>query len=279
MSDFENAFGRYRPLQDSKQIESGRALLATRIGVDGFEKQVLIRRVSDAATPSASTIAAAMLEARQCASLSHANVAQVLDLGTVDGGCFVATEYVSGPTLAEVFRARPGLRWPAAVHVAREVAVALSYAHARRAPNGELLRLVHRRLTPSRISLSSAGDVKVTGFGTSWAWPPLGDYRSPEEARGEPLDGRADVFALGAILRRCLCPQGSPPDLDRLVGRALESYRSIVLQPRKSNSASREFFTGPNVPSRHTRSQSLPSVPKCASSSSSALSSSSTPCL
>jgi serine/threonine-protein kinase len=221
---FGNAFGKYLLIERLDELEVGEAHIAKLVGVGGFEKQVVIWCVGETSTHVADLAKVAMLEAARGASLSHANLAQVLDVGAVDGVCFVATEHVSGQTLEEVLRVRETLPWPVAAHIAGEVAAALCYAHGRRTPNGELLRLVHRRLAPCRIALSSAGDVKVTGFGTSWAWPPLDEYRSPEEARGEPVDGRADVFALGAILHRCLPRTGVPQALRDAVERALQPY-------------------------------------------------------
>jgi serine/threonine protein kinase len=185
---------------------------------------VLIWRVGGTPMADAELADAVMFEAKQAASLSHANIAQVLDLGVVDERCFVVTEHVPGHTLDAVLRVTPELRWPVAAHIAAEVAGALSYAHGRRTPNGELLRLVHRRLSVGRVALSSAGDVKVIGFGTSWAWTPLDEYRSPEEVRGEPVDGRADVFALGAVLRRCMPQAGVPDALRDLIDWAMQPY-------------------------------------------------------
>lgn len=163
-------------------------------------------------------------EAKRAALLSHANIAHVLDLGVVDGMCFVTTEYVAGHSLEAVRCATPRLPWPIAAHIGCEVASALSYAHGRRSSNGELLMMIHRGLSPGRIRLGSAGDVKVTGFGTPWAWKPRDEYHSPEETRGEPVDGRADVFALGAILRGCLPRASVPKTLRGVIDRATESY-------------------------------------------------------
>jgi hypothetical protein len=220
----EVVFGKYRLLQRVEGVETGEAHLAKLVGIHGFEKRVLIWRVGGTPMADAELADAVMFEAKQAASLSHANIAQVLDLGVVDERCFVVTEHVPGHTLDAVLRVTPELRWPVAAHIAAEVAGALSYAHGRRTPNGELLRLVHRRLSVGRVALSSAGDVKVIGFGTSWAWTPLDEYRSPEEVRGEPVDGRADVFALGAVLRRCMPQAGVPDALRDLIDWAMQPY-------------------------------------------------------
>jgi hypothetical protein len=220
----EVVFGKYRLLERVEGVETGEAHLAKLVGIHGFEKRVLIWRVGGTPMADAELADAVMFEAKQAASLSHANIAQVLDLGVVDERCFVVTEHVPGHTLDAVLRVTPELRWPVAAHIAAEVAGALSYAHGRRTPNGELLRLVHRRLSVGRVALSSAGDVKVIGFGTSWAWTPLDEYRSPEEVRGEPVDGRADVFALGAVLRRCMPQAGVPDALRDLIDWAMQPY-------------------------------------------------------
>jgi len=217
-------FGKYRLVQSLGDAETGEAHLAKLIGIDGFEKDVVIWRVGGTPMHSTELISAMMFEAKQGAVLSHAGIAQVLDLGIVDGLCFVATEHVPGYTLESVLRVTAELAWPVAAHIGSEVAGALSYAHGRRSCDGELLRLVHKRIRPGRIALSSSGDVKVTGFGTTWAWAQLDAYRSPEEARGEPVDGRADVFALGVILRGCILEAGAPQALREVIDHAMQSY-------------------------------------------------------
>jgi serine/threonine-protein kinase len=217
-------FGKYRLVQSLGDAETGEAHLAKLIGIDGFEKHVVIWRVGGTAIHNTDLISAMMSEAKQGAVLSHAGIAQVLDLGIVDGLCFVATEHVRGHTLESILRGTPQLPWPVAAHIGSQVAGALSYAHGRRSCDGELLRLVHKRIRPGRIALSSSGDVKVTGFGITWAWAQLDAYRSPEEERGEPVDGRADVFALGVILRGCISEARAPQALRKVIGHAMQSY-------------------------------------------------------
>ncbi len=224
MSRSEAIFGKYRLIQRLDGVDVGEAHLAKLVGVHGFEKHVVIWRVGEAPMRDTGLVDAVMEEAKRAASLSHANIAQVLDLGVAYGSCFVATEHVPGHTLDSVLGIHSELRWPLAARIAAEVAGALCYAHSRRTARGELLRLVHRRLSPGRIVLSSSGGVKVTGFGTPWAWTPVEEYRSPERARGEPVDGRADVFALGAVLRRCVADAGVPDALRELIGRAMHRH-------------------------------------------------------
>jgi len=221
---FDPSFGKYRLVRQLDDGAIGEAHVAKLVGIDGFEKRVVIRRIGASPTHGIDLAAAMISEAKRAAPLSHANIAHVLDLGVIDGTCFVATEHACGRTLEAVLHTAAELPWPSTAYIAKEVAGALSYAHSRRGPHGELLGLVHQRLSPGRIVLSSGGDVKVTGFGTSWAWIPPDEYRSPEEARAEPIDGRADVFALGAIVSRCLPQAGAPESLRDALERATNPY-------------------------------------------------------
>ena len=224
MSSSDLMLGKYRRLRVLDEVDTGEAHLADLLGAEGFEKRVVVWSVGGTRISSVDLIDAVTLEATRAAALSHANIAQVLDLGVVEGTCFVVTERAPGHTLEAVLRGRSEMPWPIAAHIACEVAGALSYAHGRRTPDGELLRLVHRRLCPARIALSAGGDVKLTGFGTSEAWMTLEEYGAPEEARGEPVDGRADVFALGVMLRKCVPSTGVPDPLRDLIDWAMQTY-------------------------------------------------------
>jgi serine/threonine protein kinase len=199
-----------------------------KLGVNGFEKRVVIRC---AERDRLDTVVA---EAKKAARLSHAGIAHVLDAGAFEDVCYVASEYVPGITLDALILRRGPLPWPAVARVVSDAAAALAYTHARRSEGGELLGIIHRRITPRRITVTGSGGGrspmdeaqrrlhggKITGVGTSWAWPDHQGWGSPEEMRGEPIDGRADVFGLGLILRRCV--NGDvPPELDEIVEHAM----------------------------------------------------------
>ena len=224
MSQTGVRLGKYQLVRRLDVAEAGEAHLAKMIGIEGFEKQVVLWTFRAGPEHAPALIAKVTMEAKRAASLSHANIAQVLDLDVIDGQCVLTTEYVPGRTLEAVLRESGRLPWSIAARVACEVAAALSYAHSQRTVDGELLGVVHRRLSPSRIVLGDHGDVKVTGFGTSSAWTTSNGYRAPEEVRGEPVDGRADVFALGISLRESLRSTGVPEPLLRILGRALNEY-------------------------------------------------------
>ncbi|MGD0680021.1 MAG: serine/threonine-protein kinase [Polyangiaceae bacterium] len=158
-------------------------------------------------------------EAKLAARLSHANVVQVFDLGREDERLFIAMEYVEGFDLNDLLRrcsrARMPLPFEMAVHVVREALKGLDYAHRRTDDEGRPLGIVHRDVSPSNLLVSFEGEVKVCDFGIAHANDALAlragnelnealkgkaGYMSPEHARGEPMDGRADIFAAGIVL-------------------------------------------------------------------------------
>jgi hypothetical protein len=145
-------------------------------------------------------------EARAAAGLSHPNIVAVFDSGSDDGTHFIVTELVEGETLAD--RLRDGPMPPAdAVAVAVDIARALAAAHA--------LGLIHRDIKPGNVMLLPDGRVKVVDFGIARAAGSdtlthtgvvLGStaYLSPEQAGGQPVDERADLYSLGCVLYEML---------------------------------------------------------------------------
>jgi serine/threonine protein kinase len=162
-------------------------------------------------------------EAKLAAGLSHANVVQVFDLGRAGDRLFIAMEYVEGFDLNDLLRRcardKVPLPWEMSVHVVRESLKGLDYAHRRTDDAGRPLGIVHRDVSPSNLLVSFEGEVKVCDFGIARANEAIvqaGDaprqqdlddalkgkagYMSPEHARGEAVDARADVFAAGIVL-------------------------------------------------------------------------------
>ena len=142
-------------------------------------------------------------EARMAAQLSHPNIVPVYRADEIGGFAFFAMGYVDGETLGDRIRARGSLPSATVVRMLREVAWALTYAHAR--------GIVHRDVKPDNILIErSSGRAIVTDFGIARAdfIPSLTadgnvlgtvHYMSPEQASGEPVDGRSDLYALGCV--------------------------------------------------------------------------------
>jgi serine/threonine-protein kinase len=152
-------------------------------------------------------------ESRLAASLDHSNVIPIYDAGEVDGVLFLAMRYVSGPSLQTLLRARGAASPEETLRVAEQIGGALDAAHA--------AGLVHRDVKPANILLSESLDhaylcdfglaKEASSDGVTQAGAFLGtvDYCAPEQIEGGPVDGRADLYSLGAVLFHCLA--GEPP--------------------------------------------------------------------
>jgi serine/threonine-protein kinase len=193
--------------------------LAEMPGAAGFVKEVALKLVRpDAQRPELAEMF--VREAQLASRLNHANIVQVFEFDQVDGRYYIAMELVRGRSLAEVMDACRGggirLGVPRAVAIAVEVAKALSYAHrlaggGRWAPGQPAPGVVHRDVSPQNILISHEGEVKLTDFGIARALWSSGRtnpgvvkgkaaYMAPEQARGEAVDARVDVFGLGVVL-------------------------------------------------------------------------------
>jgi serine/threonine-protein kinase len=150
-------------------------------------------------------------EARAAASLSHTNVVSVFDTGSDGDRHYIVMEYIEGETLAEVILGEAPLDSARAITIASAVCEALAVAHA--------AGMVHRDVKPGNILIDSAGVVKVMDFGIAktssdgltLVGSVLGTvaYLSPEQAAGERVDQRSDLYSLGCVLYEMLT--GKPP--------------------------------------------------------------------
>ncbi|HEY0556229.1 MAG TPA: serine/threonine-protein kinase, partial [Thermoanaerobaculia bacterium] len=147
-------------------------------------------------------------EARAAGRLLHPNVVTLFDAGEAEGLLYLAFEYVEGTDLAQRLDKGGRMSLREALRAVRQAAEALGYAHNQ--------GIVHRDIKPSNILLDRAGWVKVADFGIAkmagqsteltMAGSVMGSpqYLSPEQIRGEDLDGRSDIFSLGVVLYEIL---------------------------------------------------------------------------
>ncbi|HEY8039138.1 MAG TPA: protein kinase [Polyangiaceae bacterium] len=243
------AFGRYRLLERLGQGGMAEVFKAKSYGVEGFEKILVIKRILPELARSQDFVEMFIHEAKLAVRLSHANIVQVFDLGKAPGGeasgaalpdaYYIAMEYVHGLDLASVLARcrRQQLELPVqmGVYVASEVAKGLDHAHRRRDEQMRPLGIVHRDVSPQNVLLSFEGEVKVTDFGIAKARGALEQaapedtrakklqgkfgYMSPEQARGESVDARSDLFSLGTILYECVAgvnPFSAPTTFETL---------------------------------------------------------------
>jgi serine/threonine protein kinase len=211
-------FGRYRLLQRIGSGGMAEIFRAVAVGAQGFERTVAIKRIREEVAELADIGKLFADEARVSALLNHPNIVQVFDFGAVDGMYYIAMEYLKGRNLEQVLsalrqrgqRLAPSL----AVLIARDVARGLAYAHDLADEHGRPLSIVHRDVSPANIMLSQMGAIKLLDFGIARITSELRlavtrgralrgkcPYLAPEQItnEGEP-DGRADIFALGAVL-------------------------------------------------------------------------------
>jgi eukaryotic-like serine/threonine-protein kinase len=186
----------------------------------GFKKNIAIKRILPSLTKNKKFVAMFLDEARLSLSLQHANIVQVFDIGHSEDTYFIVMEYVDGVDLKAIldWRRRINKRVPVAhsLYVITEICKGLSYAHELRNPDNDApLGIVHRDVSPPNVLLSKQGEVKVVDFGLAKATSQVEvtdpgvvkgkmSYLSPEAARGEEVDSRADIFAVGILLYEML---------------------------------------------------------------------------
>jgi serine/threonine protein kinase/CRP-like cAMP-binding protein len=209
------SFGRYRLLLRIAVGGMGEIFLARSTSLDGFEKDLVLKRILPVHSANEHFVSLFLDEARLSMSLSHQNIVQVFDFGETDGRYYIAMEHVHGCDLRTLMRlqrvAGQGLPPGIALYIIREVCRGLDYAHNRRGRRGELLHLVHRDISPDNILVSLHGGVKITDFGIAKARGQISQqsegaivgkvhYMAPEIAAARPADRRSDVFSCGAVL-------------------------------------------------------------------------------
>lgn len=195
---------------------------ATVEGPGGFSRAVAVKRILPEYGQDDWFTRMIADEARIVAKLSHPNVVQILDTGQVDGSWFIAFELVEGTDLFQllqrIYSRGQALPQEFACYIAAEVCAGLDHAHSRRDEQGQPLGIVHRDVSPQNVLLSWLGEVKLGDFGIARAKERTSEtqagtikgkvyYMSPEQARGEKVDHRSDLFSAGILLYEALCTQ------------------------------------------------------------------------
>ncbi len=210
-------FGRYWLLDRLGEGGMAEVYLALAFGAENFRRTFVLKRLRGDAVKTSALVNMFIDEAKIASTLIHGNIIPVFDFGKEGDEYFIAQEYILGRDLRRVTtRAmeKDGAPLPERliVFIMREVLRALDYAHSATGEGGRPINLVHRDVSPNNVLVSSRGEVKLFDFGIAKAdegrltqtqtGVVKGNIRfmSPEQARGETVDLRADLASLGLVL-------------------------------------------------------------------------------
>ncbi|AUX46698.1 protein kinase [Sorangium cellulosum] len=208
--------GKYRLVRMLGKGAMGEVWLAEEEGPRDFRRRVALKRLAPRPGVGDYAKESFFAEAQVIARLDHPNVIRLIELGTCEGSVYLALDYVDGPAIDRVLRKVGAFSPRAVAYIGREMARALDAVHNLCDDDGRSYAVVHRDVSPSNILIARDGRVRLTDFGVA-RMPGLADeqtdsgvfkgklpYMPPEQARGEPFDGRADVFSLGITLLEAL---------------------------------------------------------------------------
>ncbi len=212
-------FGRFEVLCKLGEGGMSEVFLAWQKSVGGFRRAVVLKRILESIRHDKEFLRMFVQEAKITSGLSHGNIAALHDLSHEEKELFMVMEFVPGATLVEVAKAcalaREEIPIGLTLAAVRDTALALHYAHNFKDASGRSRPVIHRDVAEKNIMVSLDGTTKLLDFGIARqqgraAMTQVGmvkgtaGYMSPEQVRGEDLDGRTDVFSLGVVMHECL---------------------------------------------------------------------------
>jgi serine/threonine-protein kinase len=246
------ALGKYQLIAELGHGGMAQVFLALVSGPAGFNKLVVIKQIRQQFAEDPEFLSMFLDEARLAARLNHPNVVQTNEVGEDDGRYFISMEYLEGQPLNRVLnrlgeRAKEGERLSqrSMLLILVDALAGLHHAHELCDFDGRRLEVVHRDMSPHNIFVTYAGQVKVVDFGIAKALSSSSEtrtgvlkgkigYMAPEQAMGEKVDRRADIFSCGMILwemltgRRMFKGQPDVAVLQKIVNGDLPSPRTVA---------------------------------------------------
>lgn len=212
-------FGKYILLKEIEMGGMAAVYLAKARGIGGFEKFLAIKRIFPQLSRSEDFVEMFITEARIASELNHSNISHIYDLGQEEGDYFIAMEYIHGKDTFRLLRRckqqSRSVPVPLACYIVQQTLQALDYAHRKRDHSNNPMNIVHRDVSPRNVLISYEGQVKLIDFGIAKASVQNShtragtikgkvNYMSPEQARGEEIDARSDLFSVGLLLYELL---------------------------------------------------------------------------
>lgn len=268
------AFGKYLLLEKIATGGMAEVYLAKSIGANGINKFLAIKRILPQYSDNPEFIEMFKEEAKIAVNLNHGNVVSIFDFGVEKSAFYLVMEFVEGQNLRQLLnhmkKENRDFTLDQVVYIIKEVAAGLDHAHrCLDGATGRPLNITHRDMSPQNVMMSFEGEVKVVDFGIAKAENQVEHtragtikgkfgYMSPEQADGQPVDLRTDIFSLGIVLwellakdrlfvaqseaatlrrvRECQVPSlrkinpNIPPELERICNKALAKDRSLRYQ-------------------------------------------------
>jgi len=185
-------------------VASGGTAVLHKAVQTSLDRIVAVKRLHQHLTEDENFTRRFILEAKAAASLDHENIVHVIDFGRGENGYEIVMEFVEGDSLKEVLERWRPIRPDLALAVVHQICLGLEHAHAK--------GIVHRDIKPGNVMLTRTGRAKITDFGLAKLTESLSSYTaddsiigtplymSPEQAFGESVDQRSDLFSLGTVL-------------------------------------------------------------------------------
>jgi serine/threonine protein kinase len=212
-------FGKYLILEMIADGGVSQLFLGKITGVEGFEKLVAIKMILPHLSGKKELVTAFIDEAKLAALLRHQNIVQIYDFGLMENSYFIAMEYLFGKDLRHILQKAKENGMPLsleqALYITSRICSGLDYAHKMTGLKGKPLAIIHRDISPQNILITYQGEVKIVDFGiakaasqgtvtSNGAIKGKVAYMSPEQASGEKIDHRSDIFSTGILLYEML---------------------------------------------------------------------------